>query len=265
MSDLNKWVNAREWIKTIMPLAVLGVGWCLSYLVINKAEEKAKARQLEIQAVEQQRSNDIAVSQSIFEILSEERTNLYPWLSGLVSTIRDSSLREIIDSAVQANPRLPDDIKANVRARTDVVLGTLSVDGIEKENRDSDEIGMLQEDYQEIIIFMEDDTEAALRSQNIYNYLKSLKFNCKEEYKSFDWYIRYYVHTRSGSLKDTAEVNYYGLNDEEKTLAYCIYRALSNHPELGNFKLRINQQRVFPRGKIGIVIPNTIKNPLEIY
>lgn len=186
MAELSTWDKIRDWIKTLMPLLVLGIGWCLSNAVVDRAGKKAKARQDEIQAVEQQRSNDIAISQTIFNVL---RTNLYPWLPGLAGTIKDSSLREIIDSAVSANPRIPDEIKVNVRERVTTVLGMESNSDTGKVTPTNKERGLSITNEPSIVVVYHGGDEYRNKALEIRDFLKAKGFeNVRDISKGLPWY-----------------------------------------------------------------------------
>jgi hypothetical protein len=99
-------------------------------------------------------------------------------------------LREIIDSAVQANPRLPEEIKINVKERASLVSKIEEVKEPGKANGNTDVSGMFPGEYTLLIVYMKGDTAALRRSQKVFEFLKVKKFDCEKDCKGFDWFIR---------------------------------------------------------------------------
>lgn len=121
MATHDKEKSVREWIKLFIPIIVLLGGWGLSHVIIEEVDEDIQKREFEMQMVEQERSNDIAIAQMALNVLIGDNDDLHSWLPQLVGTIRDSTLKQVISDGVQLSKTVRKNIKDSVEVQLNLV------------------------------------------------------------------------------------------------------------------------------------------------
>jgi len=291
MGEPTKWEKARKWIVIFVPFATVVLTWWLSTKVVDKAGEEARTRQLEMQLIEQERSNDIAIAQTVLDVLAAGNPDLYDWLPELVATIKDSTLREVMSRGVIANPVVPKAVKETVLER--VPSADVDLSGIQKEFKTQTSIldsllklELLKSQESErrtgeksetkgrddaipitdrptvldeptcIVVYLRGDRISEYKAYEIWSFLEGESFDCSIEGHSRHWYDINWIRdsTRTGEI-------WFDLQDygNVRSYGYKIRETLNKKGTWGSFELAkeavIYRLDEIPFNSILVVLP----------
>lgn len=242
MAKMTKEEKIREWLKVFTPvltaiIVVVGGGF-FSIHVANNIQKKT-----------QERSGDIAIAQTVLNVLSQGDTNLYIWLPKLIGTIKDTAFKEVMEDALKGNPVVPDTIKQQVTERkvTDkagigdkVTFQTIS-------NPDNTKRGVE-------IYFAFEDTISLRRAEKIESYLLNKNIAIKFVPIGSEWFQKDNWDPTSG----IAEIRF---NNSNVPYAEEIKVMLDDQATLGKFEM-IRTNVGTPPYAVLIVLPDQSKKGL---
>lgn len=161
----------REWLKIFVPvltaiIVVVG-GGVFSIHVANNIQRKA-----------QERSGDIAIAQTVLNVLSQRDTNLYSWLPKLIGTIKDPAFRKVMEDAFRANPSVPDSIKVQAPVNESITPSSAGRNLKSAQGQIDDTIlSKISGQNTLLIIYMRTDTLSQKRATGIKDILESHGFH----------------------------------------------------------------------------------------
>lgn len=207
------------WPKLIISVSSVAVGASIaglfSLLVTAKIQKKT-----------QERSNDIALSKLIVDILDKENPNLHKSLSVLVATMSDSNFRYAMKLAIDSNPSVSPEIKKEVN------LSALKPSLVISQDEDTTKI-IKPDDTTCAIIYLEGDSVSESEAKALQHFLLHERKSRFQKYtfryyplvpQNIEWFRRSNLLTaEKGGTNPIARVYF---NDSNyHILAYRLYLA----------------------------------------